>query len=206
MLHPTMKFLPHITLTALLLANSACSLDDPDTLSPDDVESRISAETGEIPAPEGSSEGLSIADITASPNLIAQIDGTAASGATERIDVRPVCPRLDRGALIQIVWPHAPDETLVVWSINEAFIAEAEAQLAGLAPKRIPMFGLVDHLGCDPQYSWAPHPVSGFADRSIELCDGLPSHIEADRDYWLETVGSFCPWGAEVAVVHRLTP
>jgi hypothetical protein len=33
---------------------------------------------------------------------------------------------------------------------------------------------------------------------SIELCDGRPAMVEADLNYWLTRVGSFCPWGARV--------
>ena len=33
---------------------------------------------------------------------------------------------------------------------------------------------------------------------SIELCDGRPSMVEANLDYWLTRVASFCPWGARV--------
>jgi hypothetical protein len=36
------------------------------------------------------------------------------------------------------------------------------------------------------------------ADVAIEVCDGTPSMIEDDLEYWLETVGTYCPWGAEV--------
>jgi hypothetical protein len=35
-----------------------------------------------------------------------------------------------------------------------------------------------------------------MAEMTIELCDGLPSHVENDLDYWVDTVGRFCPWQA----------
>lgn len=34
-----------------------------------------------------------------------------------------------------------------------------------------------------------------FADLTIELCDGQFRDIEADPEYWFQTVGIFCPWG-----------
>jgi hypothetical protein len=40
-----------------------------------------------------------------------------------------------------------------------------------------------------------------FADATIEVCDGLPSFVEADKDHWLNTVGEFCPWSAIVQTV-----
>jgi len=31
---------------------------------------------------------------------------------------------------------------------------------------------------------------------TIELCDGRPSDLDRDLDYWLGTVKRYCPWGA----------
>jgi hypothetical protein len=36
------------------------------------------------------------------------------------------------------------------------------------------------------------------ADLAIELCDGRPSMVSADLNYWIGTVKQFCPWGAKV--------
>jgi hypothetical protein len=35
-----------------------------------------------------------------------------------------------------------------------------------------------------------------LAEVTIELCDGRPSDLEADLDYWIGTVKRYCPWGA----------
>lgn len=40
-----------------------------------------------------------------------------------------------------------------------------------------------------------------MAEVTIELCDGTPSLVEADLDYWLNAVGRFCPWSAELVSV-----
>ena len=37
----------------------------------------------------------------------------------------------------------------------------------------------------------------------VELCDGRPSFVEDDLDYWLDTVKQYCPWGVEVAARLR---
>ncbi len=37
-----------------------------------------------------------------------------------------------------------------------------------------------------------------MAELTMELCDGLPSHVENDLDYWVDTVGRFCPWQAKL--------
>lgn len=57
--------------------------------------------------------------------------------------------------------------------------------------------------GYNAPWSWHMIPSMVHApDVAIELCDGRPSMVEEDLDYWLETVERFCPWGAKV--VERL--
>lgn len=53
--------------------------------------------------------------------------------------------------------------------------------------------------GFNGPWSWHLDPATVRAvDSAIELCDGRPSMVEADLDYWIGTVRSFCPWGARV--------
>lgn len=53
--------------------------------------------------------------------------------------------------------------------------------------------------GFNTGWSWHMRPVTVEApDVSIELCDGRPSMVEADLQYWIGTVRRFCPWGARV--------
>ena len=53
--------------------------------------------------------------------------------------------------------------------------------------------------GYNDPWSWHMVPATVEAvDAAIEVCDGRPSMVEADLDYWLDTVGRFCPWGATV--------
>ena len=48
-------------------------------------------------------------------------------------------------------------------------------------------------------YNWHIAPDSiNFSDVTIELCDGRPSMLEEDLDYWLNTVKAYCPWGVKV--------
>lgn len=58
--------------------------------------------------------------------------------------------------------------------------------------------------GINEGWSWHMDPQTVEAvDASIELCDGRPSMVEADLDYWVDVVGQFCPWGAKV--VRRIS-
>jgi hypothetical protein len=49
--------------------------------------------------------------------------------------------------------------------------------------------------------AWSWHIDSediSMAEITIELCDGLPSYVEAQLDDWIANVGFFCPWSAEL--------
>ena len=58
--------------------------------------------------------------------------------------------------------------------------------------------------GVNAPWSWHldPHTVQ-VADISIELCDGLPSFVEADLTYWLGTVKQYCPWAVKIVARIR---
>ena len=48
-------------------------------------------------------------------------------------------------------------------------------------------------------WSWHLDPLSiEVPDASIELCDGRPSMVQSNLDYWVDTVQRFCPWSARV--------
>ena len=52
---------------------------------------------------------------------------------------------------------------------------------------------------------WSWHIDSGdihMAEVTIELCDGTPSQVEANLDYWVDTVQRFCPWSAKIVKVE----
>ncbi len=53
--------------------------------------------------------------------------------------------------------------------------------------------------GVNGGYSWHLRPATvEFADVTIELCDGMPSYVEENVDYYVDTVKRYCPWGAKV--------
>lgn len=53
--------------------------------------------------------------------------------------------------------------------------------------------------GFNKPWSWHLDPETiEIAEITIELCDGTPSFIESELDYWLNTVKRYCPWGGVV--------
>ena len=53
--------------------------------------------------------------------------------------------------------------------------------------------------GVNAPWSWHLDPETvAVAEMTMEVCDGRPSFVEDDLDYWLETVGRYCPWGVKV--------
>lgn len=53
--------------------------------------------------------------------------------------------------------------------------------------------------GFNQPYGWHLVPITvRFPDAATEVCDGVPSHVQGDLDYWVDTVGRYCPWGARI--------
>lgn len=95
---------------------------------------------------------------------------------------------------------HAPDgEYFQVLIHDPEVIAEAEALIGAGSVKIVSGPLLEGDGGFNRPWSWHidPYRVT-FADGSIELCDGCPSFIENDLRYWIDNVGSYCPWSTEV--------
>jgi len=79
-------------------------------------------------------------------------------------------------------------------------IAQARAQLLlPEAQRRLFASGPIGagNGGHNTGWSWHFSNVS-LVEAAIELCDGRPSMVEANLDYWLNTVGTFCPWSSYV--------
>ena len=130
-------------------------------------------------------------------------DGSGSPDPRDLLDATlpPDCPAggPTGGALINF---RIVSESLTVWATDGPFIDRAKELLAG-GPRQIPTFNkLLDGRSYDPQWTWHVDPQNlAFATAAIELCDGLPSGIEANKPYWLNTVGSYCPWSAVVRAV-----
>lgn len=52
-------------------------------------------------------------------------------------------------------------------------------------------------------WSWHLDPEKvTMADFTIEVCDGTPEFVESDLNYWLNTVGQYCPWTAKLVEIE----
>jgi hypothetical protein len=87
---------------------------------------------------------------------------------------------------------------------DPSVIATAES-LIGPGPQLIIAGSLIaGDGGFNGPWSWHLDPDTiAFADFAIELCDGCPMFVEEDLDYWLGTVGQYCPWSTEVLARER---
>lgn len=81
---------------------------------------------------------------------------------------------------------------------NPLMATKARRMMTGAEPHQI-VAGEVarGNGGFNTGYSWHIKPGTvSFADQAIEVCDGRPSDIEGDIDYWVDNVKRYCPWGA----------
>jgi hypothetical protein len=97
-------------------------------------------------------------------------------------------------------------ETFRVWVTNEETIEQIFALDAGESMAAIPNGTL--HYGpgeFDHNLPWGWHldpEEIEMAEMTIELCDGNPAFVEAELDYFVETVGNYCTWAAELVSIE----
>lgn len=88
------------------------------------------------------------------------------------------------------------DEQYKIELATPDLVEHAQALLAGESVASIPN-GIVvrDDPGPNAPWSWHIDPATlEFADMTIEVCDGLPSHVEDG----VVTSDRYCPWSAEI--------
>jgi hypothetical protein len=94
-----------------------------------------------------------------------------------------------------------PDDEFLAAATNSLLIAKARAELSlPLDERRLHVGGAIAP-GNGGNLAWSWHFVPDewdLVEESVELCDGTPRMVEDDLEYWLDTVGSFCPWGSRV--------
>jgi hypothetical protein len=85
-------------------------------------------------------------------------------------------------------------------------IALARARVAGTQRQGIVSGHIADSDGgfnlgkvCSGKWTWhyIPKTVT-FPYAGPELCNGSPSAVEANRDYWIKTLGMLCPRSARI--------
>lgn len=113
----------------------------------------------------------------------------------------PMFPDLEGGILVTF---DVQGEQYRIFITNENTIDQVFALRAGESSAGIPS-GKLLRGQVDYNEPWSWHIDSEdivMAEVTIELCDGLPSHVEGNLDYWVDTVGRFCPWTAELVEIE----
>lgn len=98
------------------------------------------------------------------------------------------------------------DEEFRVWVTNPDTIQQILDLQRGTGSANIPNgrilrgSGQADH---NEPWSWHLDPEQiEMSEVTIELCDGAPSFVEEELDYFVETVGRYCPWSVRLVAVE----
>ncbi|NTV80318.1 MAG: hypothetical protein HGA24_02725 [Candidatus Aminicenantes bacterium] len=112
----------------------------------------------------------------------------------------PTGPDLENGVLATF---RVHTERYSIFITNPQTIEDVIALWNGQSTANIPS-GRVRKGRVAYNKPWSWHIDSediAMAEATIELCDGVPSYIEAHLDDWIATVGYFCPWSAELVAL-----
>ncbi len=93
-----------------------------------------------------------------------------------------------------------------IWVTNTTTIEEIFALRRGESQASIPI-GIVlrgsGDGGHNEPWSWHIDPERvAMAEITIELCDAAPGFVESNLDAWMENVGQYCPWSAELTEIQ----
>ncbi len=96
------------------------------------------------------------------------------------------------------------DEVYSIFITSEEVIEQVLALERGESMASIPNGRLVrGAVAYNQPWSWHIDPEDiQMVELTIEVCDGTPSMVEADLDYWIDTVQRFCPWSAKLVAVE----
>ena len=99
------------------------------------------------------------------------------------------------------------DQNFITITSDTDVISLLEQQLAlSLEERNWHINGAIDYGNGGHNLGWGWHFIPNewiIAQASIEICDGNPDMIEEDLYYWIDILGSFCPWNS---VVYREIP
>lgn len=121
-------------------------------------------------------------------------------------DSLPTPPEeLDGGVLATF---EVQSERFHVWTDDVETIDELEALEAGESEASIPNGVLRRGPGpgeYNAPWSWHMDPDEvEMAEATAEVCDGRPSFVESEVDYFVDEVGRYCPWSAELVGLQDL--
>ena len=130
--------------------------------------------------------------------LVLVVLGAMAAGAVEAAGAPPAP---EPGAYVATIQTARGRYRAVIR--DPAMVERAWMELSGQGDAGVPVGPLAwGDGGVNRGHRWHVTEL-GFADFTIELCDGTAWMVDRDPVYWVETVGSFCPWTGEVV---RLVP
>jgi hypothetical protein len=100
-------------------------------------------------------------------------------------------------------------ERFRVWTINPQTIHNLHELQQGTSTANIPNGRILRGPGQarhNAPYHWHIDPQDmTMAEAAIEICDGLPSYVEENVDEFIERVGRYCPWAAELVELRDYT-
>jgi hypothetical protein len=104
------------------------------------------------------------------------------------------------GGSVVVTFEVAGGERFKVLLTDQADIDIADRLVAGEDAPSIPNGRVIrDEPGINEPWTWSLDPADfEFADVTIEVCDGIPSDVEAG----LVTSDRYCPWSAVIADVQ----
>lgn len=112
---------------------------------------------------------------------------------------------LDGGVLATF---EVQSERFHVWTDRRETIRQLEALEAGDSRATIPNGELRRGPGpgeYNAPWSWHMDPDGvEMAEATAEVCDGTPSFVESEVDYFVDDVGRYCPWSAELVGLQDL--
>jgi hypothetical protein len=100
-------------------------------------------------------------------------------------------------------------ERFRVWTTNPQTIHDLYELQQGTSTANIPNGRILRGAGQarhNAPYRWHLDPQDiAMAEVAIELCDGLPSYIEENVEEFVDRVGRYCPWAAELVELRDFT-
>ena len=110
-------------------------------------------------------------------------------------------PTLSGGILVTF---DVEGEVYKIFVKNKKAIADILALERGESQARILKGKLIgEPVFYNEHWSWYVDPIDiQMTEFTIEACSGLSSHIENVLEYWVNTIGCFCPWSAMIVEIR----